>query len=80
MTMNKNNLTLKQRAILQLLGERPMTRVELSLLKIKSPRRDLRVLERLGLVTHKEEYLNNQIDEKFKRLPGTRYFTYSLVK
>lgn len=78
--MNKNNLTLKQRAILQLLGERPMTRVEINLLGIKSPRRDLRVLERLGLVTHKVKYANNQIDEKLRRLPGTRYFTYSLVK
>lgn len=75
-----NNLTLKQRAILQLLGERPMTRVEISLLGIESARRDLRVLERLGLVAHKEKYANNQVDEKLRRLPGTRYFTYSLVK
>jgi len=78
--MNKNNLTLKQRAILQLLGEIPMTRMELRALKIESPRRDLRALERLGLVTHKEKYLNNQIDAMLKRLPGTRYFEYSLVK
>lgn len=78
--MNKNNLTLKQRAILQLLGERPMTRMELRSLEIESPRRDLRVLERLGLVTHKEKYLNNQIDAMLRRLPGTRYFEYSLVE
>lgn len=78
--MNTNNLTAKQKGILQLLGERPMTRAELNSLKVKSPRRDLRVLERLGLVTHKEKYLNNQIDAMLKRLPGTRYFEYSLVK
>lgn len=76
--MNTNNLTEKQRNILQLLNERPMTRTELKLLNIKSPRRDLRVLERLGLVVHKEKHLNNQIDKTFKRLPGTRYFEYSL--
>ena len=76
--MNTNNLTEKQRNILQLLNERPMTRTELKLLNIKSPRRDLRVLERLGLVVYKEKHLNNQIDKTFKRLPGTRYFEYSL--
>ena len=58
--MNKNNLTAKQKAILQLLGEKPMTRMELRSLEIKSPRRDLRVLERLGLVTHKEKYLDRK--------------------
>ena len=78
--MNKSTLTENQKSILQLLGERPMTRMELNSLKVKSPRRDLRALERLGLVTHKEKYLNNQIDAMLKRLPGTRYFEYSLVK
>ena len=78
--MNKDNLTVKQENILQLLSERPMTRMELKLLKVESPRRDLRVLERLGLVAHKEKYLNNQLDAMLKRLPGTRYFEYSLVK
>lgn len=78
--MNKDNLTVKQKNILQLLSERPMTRMELNSLRVKSPRRDLRALERLGLATHKEKYLNNQIDAMLKRLPGTRYFEYSLAK
>ncbi|HZJ99762.1 MAG TPA: hypothetical protein VFC79_07135 [Tissierellaceae bacterium] len=78
--MNKDNLTSKQKNVLRLLSEKPMTRMELKLLKVESPRRDLRVLERLGLVVHKEKYLNNQIDAMLKRLPGTRYFEYSLAK
>lgn len=78
--MNIDTLTTKQKNILQLLSERPMTRMDLRSLKVESPRKDLRALERLGLVTHKEKYLNNQLDAMLKRLPGTRYFEYSLVK
>lgn len=71
----KNNLTLKQRAILKLLESKSMTRHELGLLAIKSARRDLRFLERQGLVKSQEKYSNNSKKNK----SGTRYYIYSLI-
>lgn len=77
---NINELTLNQQEIIKLLTtKQSATRNDLRLHGINS-RRDLRTLERLGLIKHQEKFAYNQVDEKLRRLQGTRYFVYSLVK
>lgn len=73
-------MTKIQNEILELIKEKPRTRAELRLLNFKSPRKELRLLERFGLIKKEEKYLENKLNPQFKKVAGTVYYEYSYTK
>lgn len=61
-----------------------MTREELRKFNVETTRKELRDLERAGLIIKEEKYLHNSAktylkDKKMQKVQGTRVYTYKVV-
>jgi hypothetical protein len=69
--------------LMALVGQKPMTILEMRKQNIPADRTILRSLERKGKVVKEEKYLNNHStigeNKKLVKVKGTRYYTYKLA-